>query len=281
MERLRVRLDEASQSASCERDTVEALKREVEHLKRRMETAPPWEVSMPPTDEEMHALRMRWAFGPDKYQADADALIAAVTEGRRERNELTRNLAAAQALLRDASAVIDVFRCFATSLSFSIDDALSDEHRAILKRWDENDGSPDEAIQTIIAERDAAVARAKAADAHVEAMRAEVELLREEHRRDTVAIRGRSTPPTSREIDAHAAAGGMWRMVANGPLRRMIGRGAPPTAYELVHGEALPALMAVYAEGDPRCWPLDADGVICAGPVLDEPAPERRGESEG
>lgn len=71
-------------TALRERDEATA---EVARLRRRMETMPPWDVSAAPTDEEMRALRFRWANGPERYQADADALIAAVIEGRRELTE--------------------------------------------------------------------------------------------------------------------------------------------------------------------------------------------------
>ena len=55
---------------------------ECERLRRMIETMPPWRVSEEPTDEELRALRLRWAFGPERYQGDADALIAAVLRGR-------------------------------------------------------------------------------------------------------------------------------------------------------------------------------------------------------
>lgn len=51
-------------------------------LTRRIETMPPWRVSSPPTDDEMRALRLRWSTGPERYQADADKLIAAVIDLR-------------------------------------------------------------------------------------------------------------------------------------------------------------------------------------------------------
>lgn len=65
----------------------ERLRRAVEEialLRRKMDHAAPWGVSDPPTDDEMRALRLRWANGPERYQADADALIAAVISGQKE-----------------------------------------------------------------------------------------------------------------------------------------------------------------------------------------------------
>ena len=53
---------------------------EIARLKRLMETAVPWRVSPIPTEDEMRALRQRWAFGPERYQADADVLISAVIQ---------------------------------------------------------------------------------------------------------------------------------------------------------------------------------------------------------
>lgn len=61
---------------------------EIKRLHRKMDTATPWGVSDPPTDEEMRALRLRWANGPERYQADADTLIAAVISGQKEIHRL-------------------------------------------------------------------------------------------------------------------------------------------------------------------------------------------------
>lgn len=66
---------------------------EIARLRRKMDTATPWGVSDPPTDDEMRALRLRWANGPERYQADADALIAAVIYGRSELDALRALLA--------------------------------------------------------------------------------------------------------------------------------------------------------------------------------------------
>lgn len=70
-------------------DARDAALNERDAMRRRMETMPPWEVSEVPTDEEMAALRLRWAFGPERYQADADSLIAAVMHLRNEIARIT------------------------------------------------------------------------------------------------------------------------------------------------------------------------------------------------
>lgn len=77
-------LAHAVQSWQARASGMEAAEREIARLRRQMEHATPWQVSEVPTDEEMRALRMRWAFGPEKYQADADSLIAAVIHSREE-----------------------------------------------------------------------------------------------------------------------------------------------------------------------------------------------------
>jgi hypothetical protein len=69
-------------------DKLAALEAECARLQRMLDHATPWRVSDPPTDEEMRAIRLRWASGPEKYQADADALIAAVIHGRQRETEL-------------------------------------------------------------------------------------------------------------------------------------------------------------------------------------------------
>lgn len=124
----------------AERD-AEAAGRDA--LRRRMETMPPWEVSDVPTDEEMHALRLRWAFGPERYQADADALIAAVFHLR---NEVAR----------------------------------------------------------FTAERDRAVSTASWWEALGRDIGAKADALQ-------VILDGRTTPPTDKEIEAHAKVNGRWR----------------------------------------------------------------------
>jgi len=81
-------LAHAVQSWKARASGMEAAEREVARLRRQMEHATPWQVSEVPTDEEMRALRLRGAFGPEKYQADADSLIAAVIHGREENARL-------------------------------------------------------------------------------------------------------------------------------------------------------------------------------------------------
>lgn len=56
---------------------VRELEAEKDVLRRRIETTPPW-GDAPLSKEEMDALRKRWSFAPEQYQADADALIATV-----------------------------------------------------------------------------------------------------------------------------------------------------------------------------------------------------------
>lgn len=82
------RLDEAAAA----RERAEA---EVARLTRLVESAPPWRVSKVPTDAEMRALRLRWSTGPERYQGDADALIAAV-------NHLKDELGRAQRIFDEA-----------------------------------------------------------------------------------------------------------------------------------------------------------------------------------
>lgn len=72
---------------SAEREATD-LRAEVAKLRRMIEHAVPWQVSDEPTDEEMRALRLRWAFGPEKYQADADILIGSVMRHRAEKARL-------------------------------------------------------------------------------------------------------------------------------------------------------------------------------------------------
>lgn len=75
------------------KDRLAALEAECARLQRMLDHATPWRVSDPPTDEEMRAIRLRWASGPEKYQSDADALIAAVIHGRQRETELKEILA--------------------------------------------------------------------------------------------------------------------------------------------------------------------------------------------
>lgn len=70
----------------------DAANTERARMQRMLETMPPWRVSEPPTDEELRAIRLRWATGPERYQSDADALIAAVMQYRRKTATLTEEL---------------------------------------------------------------------------------------------------------------------------------------------------------------------------------------------
>ena len=85
-----------------ERDEARA---EVARLQRQMDHATPWRVSEPPTDDEMRAIRWRWASGPERYQADADALISAVMHGRDREAALGRDVESLRALLEGERAL--------------------------------------------------------------------------------------------------------------------------------------------------------------------------------
>ena len=89
----RHKAEEWEESHDIERDRASAAEAECARLQRMLDHATPWGVSDPPTDEEMRAIRLRWASGPEKYQSDADALIAAVIHGRQRETELKEILA--------------------------------------------------------------------------------------------------------------------------------------------------------------------------------------------
>lgn len=146
---------------------------ECERLRRMIETTPPWQVSDPPTDEEMRALRLRWAFGPERYQADADALIAAVMHGRTERAKLIRE--------RDAARVASTPNEREAMLRVALDnrEAYVRDLAALVAHRDQR-------IAELTRERDAALAA-------VDAVRADYAPRRE--------------PPTPEEVRALAA---MW-----------------------------------------------------------------------
>ena len=56
-----------------------------EQLQRRTKWLPDAWSDMPPlTDEHLHGIKVRWATGPERYQADADALIGEVLRLRAE-----------------------------------------------------------------------------------------------------------------------------------------------------------------------------------------------------
>lgn len=61
-----------------------------------LERATPWDVRRPsePTTEEMRAIRSRWGTGPEKYQADADALICGIIHARERADDAEKKLAA-------------------------------------------------------------------------------------------------------------------------------------------------------------------------------------------
>jgi hypothetical protein len=81
---------DVAHAPSVVRDQIAKLRHEVARLTRRIETTPPWPpMNEPLNDEEMAAIRKRWAMGPEKYQADADALIATVLHERANVDRLT------------------------------------------------------------------------------------------------------------------------------------------------------------------------------------------------
>lgn len=91
---LRARLERERHEAAKNHDETVRLNAEVARLKRTLETATPWEVSSPPTDEELRALFRRWSTGPEQYQADCDLLIAAITDLRDQLREIRRTVIA-------------------------------------------------------------------------------------------------------------------------------------------------------------------------------------------
>lgn len=135
-----------------------------------------------------------------------------------------------------------------------------------------------EELKAALAAKDAEIARLTEALATSEQERREtqeqcdglmssIERIAWERDEARAILAGRTTAPTDEEIAAHEAAGGSWRVIASGPIRRATGRGAL-TYWDMTLGGVIPRLMEVWSEGDPRCWPLDADGRPCAWPVV-------------
>ena len=89
---------------------VRELEAERDALRRRIETTPPW-GDAPLSKEEMDALRKRWSFAPEQYQADADALIATVRQRESDlaetRAQLARLREAAERFESDLSRFCD------------------------------------------------------------------------------------------------------------------------------------------------------------------------------
>lgn len=80
---------------------------EVERMRRRIETMPPWPRDGEPlSDEQMRALKLRWSTGPERYQADADALIATVLHERAESARLRGEIEEAGAALEKHNATL-------------------------------------------------------------------------------------------------------------------------------------------------------------------------------
>jgi len=71
--------------ASLEALIRRAIAHGEEQLQRRTKWLPDAWSDMPPlTDEHLHGIKVRWATGPERYQADADALIGEVLRLRAE-----------------------------------------------------------------------------------------------------------------------------------------------------------------------------------------------------
>lgn len=89
-------------------------------------------------------------------------------------------------------------------------------------------------------------------------LRAEVERLRE-------IIAGRDRAPTDAEIEAHAAAGGLWWVFARWS------RHGDAKSHDIIHPWAA-GVARFLRDGQPdaRWWPLDASGAPCAWPVVTE-----------
>lgn len=115
---------------SAEREAAD-LRAEVAKLRRMIEHAVPWQVSDEPTDEEMHALRLRWAFGPEKYQADADTLIGAVMRHRAEMNTFREAVRVAACNVAHAASPLDL--SFSGPVQDDARETLSDAVVALLQ----------------------------------------------------------------------------------------------------------------------------------------------------
>ena len=147
-------LAHAVQSWKARASGMEAAEREIARLRRQMEHATPWQVSEVPTDEEMRALRMRWAFGPEKYQADADSLIAAVIHSREEIARLRAELVAART---ESSLLFDITRGRLTPPDGATMEALDAAGGCWLVSYDDDEtGDPVVTIEYLAGARDLA-----------------------------------------------------------------------------------------------------------------------------
>lgn len=74
--------------APCEHDTsgsIATLLGEIDRLREWFERRTPWlKTDQPLDDAALLAIQQRWATGPERYQADADALITTVLDQRRD-----------------------------------------------------------------------------------------------------------------------------------------------------------------------------------------------------
>lgn len=84
---------------------AERAERERDDARRMLERATPWAVRHEgePTTEEMRAIRSRWGTGPEKYQADADALICGIVHARARADAAEKKL---DALAKAASQAV-------------------------------------------------------------------------------------------------------------------------------------------------------------------------------
>jgi hypothetical protein len=206
--------------------TVEHLHAEVARLRRMIEHAAPWQVSDEPTDAEMQALRLRWAFGPEKYQADADALISAVMRDRKEKARLARDLTTQTARADGAEAEAGLWK------------RSAEAHRAEAVETQKSRDHWRDCEERQRAATDAAVAHAEELTRALTILRATVE--------------GRTTPPTDAEIAAHD---GSW--LVQWSTTSCTFAGGIETIREMRGREWSPAIRWVpYRNGRPRVWPV-------------------------
>lgn len=90
---------------TCAQEALRA-REEAARLRRLVETATPWTAAPPLTAEELRALRLRWSSGPERYQADADALIATVLHERERAEKAERERDEARRLHSEAEAQV-------------------------------------------------------------------------------------------------------------------------------------------------------------------------------
>ena len=92
-------------------------------------------------------------------------------------------------------------------------------------------------------------------------VRGRLDLAEREVARRQAIIEGRAVPPTDEEIEAHAAAGGKWRVTAR--WGRIGGRPSTDTVNSWAPGIA----RLLREQEDTRWWATDADDVLCDWPT--------------